>query len=81
MLMPSKGLSLSQCDSSHTSQIAASLTFKLRLETISQSSTVTGEPFTTEVDDGTQVGFGGGGKVEIGRIDSQTAKSKIHDFC
>lgn len=60
--MPSKGLSLSQCDSSHISQIAAPLTSSLKTR---RSSTVTGEPSTMEVDGGTEVGVGGGVEVKL----------------
>ena len=67
--------SKSWCNSSYTSQIAASLTpsWKTRW-----STTVTGEPSTMKVDGGTKVGVGGGGEVEvdgveIAEIESQAA--------
>ena len=65
MSMPSIVLSLSQWDSSYANRIAAPLTSKLRLETVRQLSTVTGEPSAMEVDGGTKVGVGGAGKIEI----------------
>ncbi len=55
-------------------QIAAPLTSQLRLETGCQPSTVAGGPSTVEVNGGTQVGVGGGGEIEVVRIESQTAK-------
>ena len=42
---------------------------------------MTGEALVRNNNVGTKVGVGGGGEVEIARIESQTAKYKIHDFC
>ena len=50
----------------------------LQVET-TRESPITGGP-ATKVDGRTKVGFGGGGEIEIAGIESQTAKSKIHDF-
>lgn len=54
--MSPKALSLSQWDSVYANKITALLTSKLRLETVRQSSTVTGEPSTREVDGDTKGG-------------------------
>ncbi len=84
MSMPSKGLSLSQWDSTHANQIAAPLSSKLRLETAGQSSIVTGGPSTIGVVGDTKVSAGGGGmvEVEVDEVESQseTAKSKVGIF-
>lgn len=37
----------------------------LRVETTSESSTMTGEPSTMKADGGTKVEVGGGGEVEV----------------
>ena len=65
--MPSISLGLNQWDLLYANRIAAPLTSKLRLETASQSSAVTGELSAMEVDGSTKVGVGSGGEVEVVR--------------
>lgn len=57
---------------SYTSQIAAPLTSSLKTR---RSTTVTGEPFTTEVDGGTKVGIGGGSKAEVDGVEKSKRPS------
>ena len=77
MLRSSKGLSLSQWDSPYANRIAASLTSSLKTR---GSSTMAGEPSAVETDGGTQVGVSGGGKVEVEKIENQTAKYRVMIF-
>lgn len=62
-------------------QIAVPLTSQLRLETVRQSSTVTGEVFALKVNGGTK----GGGfmvavRLRLQELKVKRFKSKCHDF-
>ena len=79
MLMLSIDLSISQWNLSYANRITTPLTFKLRLETVYQSSTVTVVLYAIEIDDGIIVWLGGGDEVEVMKI--KRLSQKIHDFC